>query len=396
VKPYPKYKPSGFEWLGDVPEKCEVRRYKHFYPSGMGATILNENLVLGGQLPVFSATEGDEVFGYVDSSRVLLDSGDIVIPARGNSIGHVMLVRGPATCTQTTIYSKPISKGIIPEFVSYFLKGLRKELFQFDRTAIPQITVEQVRENPLLVPSLSEQQSIIRFLDDKTAKIDTLIEKKRLHIALLTEERQAVINRAVTKGLNQNAKMKPSGIEWLGDVPEGWEVKKLKYILTLQSGDGISPDVIKESDDFPVYGGNGVMGYTSAFNSDAEDIIVGRVGAKCGNVHFVKGKKWISDNALHLSTTEEGEYVALLLDSMNLNRLANQNAQPLITGTLVKDQITAIPPRKEQMLIVQHIRTKTNEIATLIEKSERAIMLLTEYRTALIMEAVTGRVEITN
>lgn len=162
-KEYPSYKDSGVEWLGKVPEHWGVSKFKYYYNSAMGETILKEDLKDDGVLPVYSATENTDFFGAVNSSSVILDIGDLVIPARG-SIGSVKLVSCRSTCTQTTIYAKKYKK-IEDKFVFYFSVGCRLNLFQYSKTAIPQITVNQVKNNTLLLPVLNEQSQIVSFLD---------------------------------------------------------------------------------------------------------------------------------------------------------------------------------------------------------------------------------------
>jgi len=186
-------------------------------------------------------------------------------------------------------------------------------------------------------------------------------------------------------------KYKPSGVEWLGDVPEHWEVKKLKWVYQgIGSGDGISPDDIDVDGTYPVYGGNGIMGYTESHNSNVTDIIIGRVGAKCGNVYLINGPKWISDNALRLKIRGvDLKYLALLLEHRNLNQLANQNAQPLITGSMVANQFLPLPPLPEQQAIAGFLDRATGRIDALISKKERLLELLAEQRAALISRAVT-------
>jgi len=169
-KTYPKYKPSGIDWLGDIPAEWEVWKYGHLFLTSMGETILREDLVDDGKIPVYSATEENINFGYVDSASVILDKGDLVIPARGNSIGNVKLVDKLSTTTQTTIYSKLIKKNKTDiRYVLYLLKGLKDVYFFFDRTAIPQITVNQVQNNDLCIPPIEDQKSIADFLDRETA-----------------------------------------------------------------------------------------------------------------------------------------------------------------------------------------------------------------------------------
>ncbi|EPG8905656.1 restriction endonuclease subunit S, partial [Acinetobacter baumannii] len=181
---YAEYKDSGVEWLGEIPSHWDLRKFKHHFRSAMGETILGADLIEDGKLPVYSATEGDHFFGYVNSSSVVLEKGDFVIPARGNSIGFPKLVVTTSTCSQTTIYAK-MHKKIHSKFTFYYLLGCKPYLFQFVQTAIPQITVEEVKNNHLVHPSLEEQIKIANFLDYETAKIDHLIEKQQQLIELL-------------------------------------------------------------------------------------------------------------------------------------------------------------------------------------------------------------------
>ena len=178
--------------------------------------------------------------------------------------------------------------------------------------------------------------------------------------------------------------------QWIGDIPEHWNLSKLKYYVKVNSGEGINTEEISDDALFPVYGGNGIMGYTNNFNSENEDIIIGRVGAKCGNIRLVADKKWISDNALILTVLKEVDlkYLSIVLDTMNLNRLANQNAQPLITGTLVKESHSVFPPLPEQTAIANFLDHKTAQIDNAIAKKQQLIELLEEERKAVINEAV--------
>lgn len=190
-------KDSGIDWIGDIPKHWEVKRVKEFYKLGMGQTILKEDLIEDGKYPVYSATAEDKFFGYVNKINNPLNIGDLVIPARGNSIGHVKLVKETVACTQTTIYMKQKSK-IDSSFVYYYLLGNKSQLFFFDDTAIPQITVEQINGRLILVPSSHEQKEIVIFLNNLCSKIDKKVEIIKKQIELLKEYKQTIIYEAVT------------------------------------------------------------------------------------------------------------------------------------------------------------------------------------------------------
>lgn len=182
---------------------------------------------------------------------------------------------------------------------------------------------------------------------------------------------------------------KDSGIEWIGEIPEHWESIKLKYVLSIQSGKGITNEQFVENGEFEIYGGNGILGKTDSYTNEGLDIIIGRVGALCGNIRLVDGKKWISDNALLANTTQNHYFIEKCLKVLDLNRLANKNAQPLITGTMVKDQYIGLPSLEEQTQIANYLDHKTNQIDTLISKKQQFITLLQEERIAEINQAVT-------
>ena len=257
---------------------------------------------------------------------------------------------------------------------------------------------EEMRRLPILVPPLSEQQKIAQFLDHETVKIDTLIEKQQRLIELLKEKRQAVISHAVTKGLNPNAPMKDSGVEWLGEVPEHWEVKKISYVAILKSGDGITSEQIEDTGTYPVYGGNGLRGYSENFNHDGDYILIGRQGALCGNINYGYGKFWASEHAVvvHPLTSLNFKWLGETLRAMNLNQYNVSAAQPGLAVANIICLKIPFPVIEEQNNIQSFIENETAKIDTLIEKSNSAIELMQERRTALISAAVTGKIDVGN
>ena len=151
-----------------------------------------------------------------------------------------------------------------------------------NRATIAHFTSEKFGDLPIPTPPLSEQRAIAAFLDRETAKIDALVAKKERLIELLQEKRTALISDAVTKGLDPDVPLKDSGVEWLGEIPAHWEVKRLKRLAFMQAGTAITGDDIGAEGDYPVFGGNGVRGYTSSFTHEGEFPLIGRQGALCG------------------------------------------------------------------------------------------------------------------
>jgi len=188
---------------------------------------------------------------------------------------------------------------------------------------------------------------------------------------------------------------KDSGVEWLGKVPKFWKTSCLRWYINIASGEGLSnADFDKTHDEvnrFRVIGGNGTLGYSAYFNTSSKAFAIGRVGALCGNVHFINEVCWITDNALKLTTWVElqDHYFLFLLKAAKLNEYASTTAQPLITGEQVKALRVVIPPIDEQQIIANFLDHETAKIDTLIEKQQQLIILLKEKRQAVISHAVT-------
>ncbi len=246
------------------------------------------------------------------------------------------------------------------------------------------------------IPSNNELLSIASFLDRETAKIDALIAEQQRLIELLQEKRQAVISHAVTKGLNPDAPMKDSGIEWLGEVPAHWEVLSLKYLAILKSGDSITSDTIEETGDFPVFGGNGLRGFTDKYTHDGNYVVIGRQGALCGNVHYASGRFWASEHAVVATPRVEFEvhWFGEMIRAMNLNQYSVTAAQPGLSMEFVGNLRTVLPPPNEQREIASYLLNWTKRIDELDAEARKAIGLLQERRSALISAAVTGQIDV--
>ncbi len=404
---YEEMKDSGIEWIGEIPKEWIVSKFKYFYTFGMGETILKENLSDNG-LPVYSATEEDSVFGKYNNAKLILKEGDIIIPARGNSIGAVKIAKDKCTCTQTTIYAKKIGN-IDEKFIYYFMKGNRNYLFYFDQTAIPQITTNQVKENILVYGDVVIQNKIAKFLDEKTAQFDSIISKKEALIEKLEEAKKSLISEVVTGKVKvvkssdgyelverKKEEMKDSGVEWLGDIPKEWEVKKIKYISVLRSGDNITAERIEEEGIYPVYGGNGLRGYTNKYTHEGNYILIGRQGALCGNINYAYDKFWASEHAVVVNPILKVEILWLgeLLRSMNLNQYSVSAAQPGLSVGMIENLRVPFVSLDEQKIISQFINKKNIEIDFVINKTKEQVEKLKEAKQSLISEAVTGKIEI--
>jgi type I restriction enzyme S subunit len=408
LKPYPEYKDSGVAWLGTIPKRWEQRALRTV------SKLRTERNP--GKLPLLSVFLDRGVIPYgegggqVHAPSLDLSNYQVVLPgdfvlnnqqAWRGSVGvsrHHGIISPAYIVLRLTAQLNPLYANYLmrcPRMVDQFVaasKGvgdIQRQIFW------PFLRIVQV---PL--PDSDEQAAIVRFLDHANGRIERAIRAKRKLMALLNEQKQAIIHRAVTRGLDPSVPLKPSGIPWLGDIPKHWEVWPLRRCISIASGDFADGTRIKSSRSkshaFPVIGGNGIMGFTDQSNATETTIVIGRVGALCGNVHLVQESAWITDNALRITRIRgfAAEYLAEQLRDMNLNRFANANAQPLITGGTIKSQRVVKPPVQEQSEIVTRLHELSGPTNTALARTEREIGLLREYRTRLIADVVTGKLDV--
>lgn len=189
------------------------------------------------------------------------------------------------------------------------------------------------------------------------------------------------------------ASYKPSGVPWLGgDIPSQWAPKRVKHVAAMQSGEGITAETIDESGTYPVYGGNGIRGFTTEKTHSGEFVLVGRQGALCGNVHHVVGDFWASEHAV-VSTLYAGDkprWAAYMLEFMNLGQYSMAAAQPGLAVDKIQQLRLPVPPPDEQQAIADYLDVETARIDTLIHEKDELIGLLKEARSSRISELVSG------
>ena len=397
---YLSYKESGTEWVGDFPTNWYMKKLKYLFkekkstknPSLSSGSISFGEVIYKDDEKIPISTK--ESYQELLKGEFLVNPLNLNYDLRSLRIGKSDI---DVVVSQGYIILN-LFEGNNPDYFKYLLREFdirhMKSLGQGIRQTI---SFTHLKDEILVFPPHTEQKQIVSFLDTKTQKIDDLIEKTEQKIKLLKEKRTSLINHCVTKGLNPNVEMKDSGVEWIGEIPSHWDKIKVKYLGSIKSGDGLESSLIEPEGEFPVYGGNGVMGYYSNFNSDIPILVIGRVGEKCGNVHYEYSKVWINDNSLIFHPNEKVISIKYLFHSFtqrDFNLLRNQNTQPLITGTLVKNEYIPFPSESEQYQIVEYLDEQTQKIDSTIEKETQRIELLKEYRQSLISEVVTGKVDV--
>ena len=345
---------------------------------------------------------GDLTGADITGTCLRFDRGDVLFGKLRPYLAKVLWATGPGHAstefvglrTSDELDSRFLQYVLRTEPIVHWLSGLTYG------ARMPRVSPSDIFGLPIPLPSRRIQAAVVDFLDRETTHIDRLIEKKERLIALLEEKRSALITRAVTKGIDPDVPMKDSGVEWIGEIPEHWEILGLRWHIFVRSGQYLPNTEFELAEDelhsIPVIGGNGVMGYGTRGSVGGRCIAVGRVGALCGNVHVVEPPAWITDNALQIAV--EGElhldYLALLLRSMDLNRWASQNAQPLITGSFIKEQRICRPPEEEQVSITAQVDAWNSGVGATLERLRSSISLLRERRSAIITAAVTGQIDV--
>ena len=327
-----------------------------------------------------------------------INEGDIVIHGMDGFAGAMGVSKSTGKGSPVLIVCTP-KYDAIPQYIIYYLRALAMtDVFVALATGIRERSCDlrwnKVSELEFIMPLSSEQQKIATFLDRKCAEVDEMIALQEQIIEELRAYKQSVITEAVTKGLNPDAPMRDSGIEWIGQIPEHWKYSKFKYYITIDSGDAILNENISEEGEYPVFGGGERMGYFSKYNTCEDCLIIGRVGARCGCVTMPMTKTWATDNALVLKSKWVLKFTFYLLQGLNLNRLNTSNAQPLITATKVKNEYVPIIPSTEQQAIADYLDDKCADIDSLIQTKQSKIDSLKEYKKSIIYEYVTGKREV--
>lgn len=444
-KAYPEYKDSGVEWLGVIPLDWELSKLRYKFAFGKGLTITKENLRDEG-IPCVNYGEVHSKYGFEvdpqvhslkcvdekylkENANSLLLKGDIVFADTSEDLD------GSGNFTQLisdarvfagyhTIISRPLKRDNA-RFYAYLLDC--QELRTQVRTAVKGVKVFSVtqailRNLSIWLPSEYEQQSISAFLDHETAKIDNLIEKQQQLIELLKEKRQAVISHAVTKGLNPDVPMKDSGVEWLGEVPEHWVVKPLRYLGDCQNGINIGAEAFGSGYPFVSYGdayknrilpefGSGLVQSTTEDRKKYSllngDVLFTRTSETIEEIGFASACLKTIENAcfagflirfrpnlLDLNVQYSKYYFSNQLLRVFFTKEMNLITRASLSQDLLKTMPVVIPPWDEQRQIAELLDDKSKRFDQLQLLGEEQIKRLKERRTALISAAVTGKIDV--
>lgn len=372
--------------------------------------------------PVYLSMEylrgNDNEVRYVkDENVVYSENHDILILWDGSNAGEILLSK-EGVISSTTALLKP-KKALNKKFLFYQLKS--SEQYFRDMSVgmgIPHVNPQELLNFSFFIPSLQDQSAIANYLDQKTSEIDQLIADKEELLKLYEEEKTAVINEAVTKGINPNVPFKDSGIEWLGEIPKHWEVKKIKWVLnTISGGTPNTSDVLNYNGHIPW------LRSLDLNNSELfdYDISITEKGLLESSAKIVPensvlvamygGAGTIGKSSLLKIKASINQAICAILPNDKVNPYylfyfiqfyrpywmigaEGTRRDPNISQAEIRDKFFLFPPIEEQKKIVHYIKSRTNRIEIRIQNTQKLIELLKEYRTALISEVVTGKVKV--
>jgi len=426
LKPYPSYKDSGVEWIGEIPEGWEVKRLKFLFNS-----MDYKRVPLSAEM----RSDIEKIYPYYGASGIidfvdnyLFDEPLLLVAEDGanllsRSTPLAFIANGKYWVNNHAHILKPLAGPLI------YWEGVMQS---YDYTPIisgsaqPKLTAENLREIPLPTPQKEEMETISAFLDHHTDRIDTLISKNRRLIDLLKEKRAALINHTVTKGLDPDAKMKDSGVEWIGEIPEEWEVHKLKRLLLPgNNGMKMGPFGSQLKLEIMAKRGNKVYGQENVINNNFKlgerfideekfkelrvyeifpgDIVISTMGT-VGNCRIVPVNidRGIMDSHLirmRVNSLIINQFFSLILNDSsylfyNLIKSSKGSIMTGLNSEIISNLLLVLPPLEIQEEILRYLNRKTALIDKEISLVKKKIKLLEEYRKSLIHHVVTGKVDV--
>lgn len=421
---YEEYKDSGVEWLGDIPSHWEAKRLGQFFKERREKVSDKDYAALSVTMKGIVPQLENAAKSDAGDNRKLVLKNDFVINSRSDRKGSSGTSSFDGSVSLISIVLEP--RDISPSFVHHLLRSypFQEEFYRYGKGIVADLWSTNSSEmKNILIPNIpiDEQTQIANFLDHETAQIDTLIEKQKILIQLLKEKRQAVISHAVTKGLNPDAPMKDSGVEWLGEVPEHWDLSPLKYLCNFSGGgtptkdnlsywtggtipwvspkdmksfwidktqDYITENAVKESSTKLIKAGSLLMVVRSGILQRTIPIAINTV-----DVTMNQDMRALQFNE-RMTSEYAANYIVGNVDKLLFAWSKEGATVESIEHEYLSNSLFPVPPLAEQQQIVDKINEQMKTFDSLVSKAQKAIQLMQERRTALISAAVTGKIDV--
>ena len=440
MKRYSEYKKSGVEWTGEIPKHWVTKKLRYFCSMKSGNGFSHDlQGKTGLEIPFFKVSDTNTPQNKIemlyaqntvslqevsDFKFILHKPNSIVFPKVGAALllnkRNVLTQKSCIDNNMMSLYSNQSNH----KFLYYAMLNVDFKRHYRVGGAVPSINESEVGNISIAYPTISEQIQIAKFLDRKTEQIDELIRIKERQIELLQEQRTALINQTVTKGLDPNVEMKPSGVEWIGEIPVHWEVNRLKYVAKILPSNvdkHIYPDEtqVRLCNYTDVYYNDYITVDTVLAKGSCKESEFAKFVLREGDVIITKDSEtpddigvptYVKDDldsvvcGYHLTMIRPfaclGEFVFRFIQSDRTRRYFEVNSNGITRYGLGKSSIEnlllPIPTNSEQQQIADFLNNKTQQIDELITAEQQKIELLKEYRQSLISEAVTGKIDVRN
>ncbi len=415
LKPYADYRPAEGGWLGEIPSHWKVRRMKYVVRETDSRSITGKEQLLrvsqytgvtqrrradGMEEP---DTRAESLVGYkgVEPNDLVIN---IMLAWNGSmGVSQYAGITSPAYC----VYR--FEPGLHPWYFHNLLRSpVYKARIKASSTGVVESRLRLYSDDlgriEAMLPPPTEQAAIVRFLDWSNGRLERAIRAKRKVITLLNEQKQAIIHRAVTRGLDPSVPLKPSGIPWLGDIPQHWEVSRVKNEFRCLNTRRVPLNSVERGGmtlrAYDYYGASGVIDKVDDYLFDDELLLIAEDGANLvlRNLPLAiiaRGKFWVNNHA-HILKPKRGNilYLANILETLNYIPWISGAAQPKLTKDRLLSISIAVAPPGEQDAIVHYTSEQTRPLIVAISRFEREIELLREYRTRLVADVVTGKLDV--
>ena len=416
-------KDSGIPWIGQIPEKWTVCRLKdcgYLYGGLTGKSGDDFNVDDNDNYSFFipftniynnlyiNPNDLRKVKVEADEKQNLVQSGDLLFLMSSedyDGIGKPSLLKDNIGTLYLNSFCKGFrvsNKKVNPIYLNFlFTSEIIRELVRIEAKGFIRINLRQDRLScvPVMLPPLAEQEAIAEFLDRKCGEVDEMVSLQEQVIEELKAYKQSIITEAVTKGLRPDVPMKPSGIDWIGEIPEHWETIRLRFLCTIQTGDSDTQDAVQDGQ-YPFYVRSPKIERSNRFTFDGEGILMAGDGAGAGRVfHHAFGKYAVHQRVYRLANfgkinTDFLFYFISSLFCKLMDRGSAQSTVPSVRLPMLTNFVVCIPPLSEQREIADYLDRKCADIDALIALKQQKIEDLRAYKKSLIYEYVTGKKQV--
>ncbi|MGP4964899.1 restriction endonuclease subunit S [Psychrobacter celer] len=409
---YDSYKDSGVDWLGEIPEEWDLTpAFKFINENKLKNKGLTVDTVLSLSYGNILIKPKEKLTGLVPESfetYQIVEPNDIIIRCmdlqNDKTSLRIGLVKDKGIITSAYLALK-VANSYLPEYLYYYLHSLdtSKAIYKMGTGLRQNLSFGDFKRFQVPNIPLKVQQRIVDFVKTKSAQTDQAIALKQQQIAKLEEYKQIVIQNAVTKGLNPDAPMKDSGVDWIGDIPEHWEMVSLRYLFKFLNYRRIPISADERGDMqgiYPYYGASGIIDYVNDYIFDEKLILIAEDGAnllsKSTPLAFVAdGKYWVNNHAHILKPKYRGfVFWSNLLSLCDYTIYITGAAQPKLSRGNLGSVMLPVPPEGEILAISNLLEDQLSKFPIITQKYESQIDRLKEYKTILINQAVTGKIKI--